>query len=145
MKKFFSHPFCHLLLVLLLGSLAYANSFQAPFTLDDLFSISQNPVIQDIRHYIPGGAGYEHNPRRFIGYLTFALNFHWGGLDVTGYHLFNLAVHLGTALLVYALVRLTFRTPQLAGSRLAPQAASAALLAALLFVAHPVQTQAVTY
>ena len=49
------------------------------------------------------------------------------------------------SLLVYALVTLTFRTPHLAASRITAQARMVALLAALLFVVHPVQTQAVTY
>lgn len=139
------HPAGHLLFILLLGILAYAHSFVAPFTLDDMYSITLNPVIQDLRNYLPGGVGYSHNPRRLIGYFTFAVNYRWGQDAVFGYHLVNLAIHLATALLLYTLARLTFRTPLLAGSRLAPQATAVALLAALLFVVHPVQTQAVTY
>lgn len=139
------HPAGHMFFILLLGILAYSNSFVAPFTLDDIYSISLNPVIQDLRNYLPGGSGYHHNPRRLIGYFTFAVNYRWGQDAVFGYHLVNLIIHLATALLLYALVRLTFRTPFLAGSRLAPQATTVALLAALFFVVHPVQTQAVTY
>lgn len=135
----------HLLLILLLGALAYANSFTAPFIFDDLTSIVRNPVVQDLANFGPGGSGYESMPRRWVGFLSFALNHHFGGLEVGGYHLVNLIIHLGNALLLYALVLLTFRTPQLAGGRLGDQAANIALLAALLFVAHPVQTGAVTY
>lgn len=145
LKKFLCHPFCHVLIILLFGTLAYANSFGGPFVLDDLKSIANNEIIRDLGNFLPGGSGHDFIPRRWIGYFSFALNYHFSGLDVTGYHLFNLAVHLGTALLVYTLVRLTFRTPKLAGSSLAPQAGMVALLTALLFVAHPVQTQAVTY
>ena len=145
LHKSISHPLIHSLVILLLGFLSYANTFDAPFVFDDQKSILSNPVIHNLGNYLPGGAGYEYNPRRFVGYFTFALNYHFGEFNVTGYHLFNLAVHLITALLVYALVRLTFRTPRMSGCHLAPQAGIAALLAALLFVAHPVQTQVVTY
>ncbi len=38
---------------------------------------------------------------RYIGYLTFALNYKLHGLDVTGYHIiFNIIVHNLNALLV---------------------------------------------
>jgi len=139
------HPISHLLLILLVGGLAYSNSFQVPFVLDDLDSIVRNPLVENPGGFLPGGPGYESIPRRWVVYLSFALNHHFGGLEVWGYHLVNLLIHLATALLLYALTLLTFRTPHLASSRLAPQAPIVALLAALLFIAHPVQTQAVTY
>lgn len=138
-------PAGHLLLVLLLGVLAYSNSFGVPFILDDFESITRNESIRDLGNFLPGGSGYDFHPRRWVGYFSFALNHHFGGLNVFGYHLVNLLIHLTAALLIYALTRLSFRTPVLAESRLAPQAGSLALLAALFFVVHPVQTQAVTY
>ena len=138
-------PLTHLALILLLGTLAYSNSFRVPFVLDDLESIVSNETIRSLGNFLPGGSGLDFHFRRWVAYFTFALNYRIGGLNVTGYHVANLAIHLGTAALVYVLGRLTFRTPFLAGSRLAPKAGIVALLAALLFVAHPVQTQAVTY
>jgi len=57
------------------------------------------------------------------------------GLGLIGFHLFNLACHAINTLLVYALFR---RWPGAAGN-------GAALVAALLFALHPVQTEAVTY
>jgi protein O-mannosyl-transferase len=87
--------------------------------------------------------------QRYVGNLTFALNYRFNGLNVTGYHLVNIAIHLSASLLVYRLVSLTFRTPFFSGYRSQPEAAArirfVALLAALLFVVHPLQTQAVTY
>jgi Flp pilus assembly protein TadD len=77
--------------------------------------------------------------------MSFALNYFVGGLDVTGYHVFNLAVHIVNSLLVYALVLLTFRTPRMKGTSIVSSSGLVALGAALLFVVHPVQTQAVTY
>jgi len=143
--RILSPPTGHLLLILALGVLAYSNSFGVPFVLDDLESITRNETIRDLGNFLPGGSGYDFHPRRWVGYLSFALNHHFGELHVFGYHLVNLLIHLTAALLVYALTRLSFRTPVLAASRLAPRADTLALLAALLFVVHPVQTQAVTY
>jgi tetratricopeptide (TPR) repeat protein len=84
-----------------------------------------------------------------MGHLTFAVNYRLGGLEVLGYHLFNVAVHLANALLVYLLVTLAFRAPALKdpdgdGRRGLP-APLVALFTALLFACHPLQTQAVTY
>jgi len=155
------------LLVLAAGILAYSNSFSVPFQFDDRWNIVENPLLHDLRSFAGTSKGYEYNPRRFAGYLTLALNYHFGGTDVTGYHVVNLAIHLTTSVLVYFLVLLTFRTPHFRGVRsrsevkdqggdIAPLLGSAftvddsrfsfvALFSALLFVAHPVQTQAVTY
>ena len=138
-------PLFAVFLILFLGILVYSNTFHVPFVFDDDGSIINNPDIRDISGFIAAALGFGVFPSRVVGYLTFALNYRFGGLDVTGYHVLNLAIHLANALLVYALVRLTFRTPHLAGSQLAPRAGTVALLCALLFVVHPVQTQAVTY
>ena len=137
-----------LLLILLIGLAAYGNSFQVPFVFDDIFALTDNPDIRSL-------ADFYAQPTRYVAYLTFALNYHFGGLDVVGYHVVNLVIHLLSALLVYLLLRLTFRTPYFQ-NRLEGQTTQSSifilqpssfipLFAALLFVAHPIQTQAVTY
>lgn len=144
-SRLYHTPLCHMLFILLVGSLAYVNSCGGPFVFDDLESIVRNETIRSVGNFVPGGSGFDFHSRRWVGYFSFALNYRLGGLAVGGYHLANLAIHLGTALLVYLLVRQIFRTPLMATAPVASRAAAAALMAALLFVAHPVQTQAVTY
>lgn len=148
----------HLLLVVMVGLVAYSNSFTVPFMFDDDTSIVNNPVIKDLGKFLSGD-GYVFNPRRFVGYLSIALNYHFGGLNVIGYHVVNLTIHIMNALLVYALTCLTLHTPFLvSGAQVQcmenPSVTSLRsssittlmpLFAALLFVAHPIQTQAVTY
>jgi tetratricopeptide (TPR) repeat protein len=73
-----------------------------------------------------------------------ALNYAFGGLEVTGYHAVNLAVHLATALLLFAVVRRTLQSPQLR-ARFGAVAALAAFAAGLIWVAHPLNTETVTY
>ncbi len=145
---FFRKPVVHILIIVVLGILIYSNTFNAPFVLDDNHSIVNSSSIKDVRHFIDLQSMYGN---RHIGFLTFALNYKMHGLDVTGYHIFNLVIHLLNALLVYRLVILTFRTPY-ASAYLQKDVLKISdlyrwipLFTALLFVSHPVQTQAVTY
>lgn len=143
-KDFFKSPYGQATLIFLVAVLPYLLTLHFPFMLDDTPSIVENPVIQDLGRFLSGD-GFRYNPRRFIGYLTLALNYHFGALDVVGYHLVNIAIHALTALLVYALVRFTFATPWLRDTSLAARGEFIALATALLFAAHPIQSQAVTY
>jgi len=130
----------HAVLIMVVGLVAYSNTFQVPFQFDDPRSITDVPFVRDLRLF-PN----VFTLHRSVGFFSFALNYRLHGADVLGYHVVNLAIHLLNALLVYALIVLTFRTPGLRGSFLLKHAKPMALLSALLFVSHPVQTQAVTY
>jgi len=129
--------------VAVLGLLSYANALGGAFVFDDVRQIRDNPLIRDLGNFLPGR--YAGLPNRYVAYLTFALNYRFGGLATAGYHLVNVVIHVANALLVYALVRLTFRTPRLQASALARSSRAIAAVAAALFVAHPLQTQAVAY
>lgn len=129
-------------LIVCLGTAVYSNVFFSSFHFDDGPSIAVNAYIRNI--------GDLHNiwvflPRRFLLYLSLAFNYRFNGLDVFGYHLFNLAVHLVSALLVLRLVLLTMSTPVMKGEKIARHADVIALFAGLIFVSHPIQTGAVTY
>ena len=134
-----------LAVIALAGLLAYANAFNGEFVFDDDTEIVTQPLIRDLDNFIGSLDAYRVYPNRVLVYFTFALNYAVGGLDPTGYHAVNILVHVGTALLVYALVLLSFQTPYLRRSALAPWGSTVALVAALIFVTHPIQTQAVTY
>src|SRR4029077_16431330 len=67
-----------------------------------------------------------------------------GGLNVRGYHVFNLAVHLLTALVLYGVVRRTLLGPVLR-SRYGKEASSLAFAVALIWVVHPLASESVTY
>ena len=118
--------------VLVIGLAAYANSFDVPFQWDGLTRIAENAFVRNIEYFLdPGGTAEQEHARvvirRYAGYLTFALNYRVHGTNVTGYHLVNLAIHLGNALLVYFLVLVSFRTPVLSGGRLPARSSLAAL------------------
>jgi tetratricopeptide (TPR) repeat protein len=82
---------------------------------------------------------------RYVGYLTFALNYRLHGLNVSGYHMANLIIHIVNALLIYFFVILSFETPFLSKSELRSYSRQIAVFVALLFACHPIQTEAVTY
>jgi tetratricopeptide (TPR) repeat protein len=161
--RWLANPLLHLALIVIIGIVAYCNTFHAPFQYDDFKGMLDKPYVQDLRYLsdlsLVQQFSMEHAFRvRFIGFLSFALNYAIHGDAVEGYHIVNLAIHLLNALLVYCLVRLTLRTPYfrnrspVTGHRPSPAEgllpaswSLVTLFAALLFVAHPVQTQAVTY
>ena len=143
-------PIICLLLIAVFGLSAYINTFDAPFQWDESYYILENPIVKDLEYFrSPSKAeGYKLYPavkNRYISYLTFALNYRLHGADARGYHALNITIHILNALMVYMLMVFTFRTPFLRESSLSKSATYIALCSALLFVSHPVQTEAVTY
>jgi len=117
--------------VLAAVALAYANALGAAFQFDDWNVIVADARVQSLAAWWEGMPGI-----RPLLKLTYALN-HGSGFGPAGFHAVNVVVHAGCALLVLALLR---RWPGDAGP-----VGTAALVAALLFALHPVQTEAVTY
>jgi len=130
-----------LLTILLIGYAVYSNSFECTFQFDDEYNILDNKVIRTLS---PGKI-WDYNRNRFLPNLSFAWNYSKGGFETMGYHQLNLAIHLINALLVYWLSILVFASPALEGVPLARYRKNIALFTALLFVAHPLATQSVTY
>jgi tetratricopeptide (TPR) repeat protein len=129
-----------LLLISAATALAYSNTLGASFHLDDFPRIVQNDGLHDL------GKLWPPHGNRYLGDLSFALNFRLGGLEPLGYHLVNLLVHLCNALLVAWLAAATLRTPALRDAAAGPLLRERLpLTAGLLFALHPIQTQAVTY
>ena len=106
-----------------------------------MFIIS-NTAIRNIQNLLNI---WEFLPCRFITFLSFALNYHFDQLNVFGYHIFNTAVHLSSAIFVWWLTLLTLSTPVMKKDKIAQHANLISLLAGLVFVSHPVQIEAVTY
>ena len=77
--------------------------------------------------------------------LTFAINYNIHKLDVWGYHLVNLIIHLTNAFLVWWLTWLTLSTPVMKNTEISRHKTMVAFLTGLLFVTHPLATQSVTY
>jgi tetratricopeptide (TPR) repeat protein len=138
--------------VVLAAWVVYARSFSGPFILDDEWSITTNPTIH---HF---GSALSPPPDKGTGgrpllNLTFALNYAQDGLNVWGYHAFNLFIHALAGLVLFGIVRRTLasldatRGSEISNLRfeIGADATPLALAIAMIWVVHPLQTEAVTY
>ncbi len=130
--------FLGLVSIFFLCVIIYSNILNAPFVFDDNSSIVYNPTIKSLKNAL---AAISDN--RYLGYLSFSVNYAVAGLNPFGYHVTNVLIHAANALLVYYLITLTFMTPALSGTRLS--SGFVAMATAFIFLAHPIQIQAVTY
>lgn len=126
---------------------AYHSTFNCPFIFDDEFSIEKNTSIRTLRpsstlFSLPGGG----NPvqGRPVLNLTFAVNYALGGLNVGGYHAFNLAFHILAALLLFGISRRTLQS-NVVSERIRRNSTGVAFATALIWAIHPLATSAVTY
>jgi hypothetical protein len=135
----------NLLSILLIAALAviiYSNSFYNSFHFDDTPSIVENYAIHrfDIQEI------FSTSSRPILG-LTFALNYYFGKLNVFGYHLVNLMLHVANGVMLYFILLWTVNPINRVNSvnSVNPTNIRLPLYASLIFVVHPIQTQAVTY
>jgi Tfp pilus assembly protein PilF len=153
-KRHIRTPYFHILLIAVIAFISYSNTFDVPFQFDDEPFIVANPLIKDFSFLVSSDRADIQNvsidiqryiKTRCIGYFTLWANYKLGGLDVKGYHIVNLTIHVINATLVYFFVVLTFMTPMMSSSSLSDSSRQVALISGLLFATHPVQTEAVTY
>ena len=76
--------------------------------------------------------------------VSFAINYAIGAFNVIGYHIWNIGVHLLCGLLIFAIVRRALRLPRLPAA-LGENATNVAFAVALLWVLHPLNSEAVDY
>jgi tetratricopeptide (TPR) repeat protein len=129
-----------LFVLALTGAIVYRNSFGVPFLFDDLTQIVFNPAIQTLEW----PWRFLENNRRPLLYTTLAFDFHQYGLKTFGYHIFNVRVHILAAMSLFLLILKTCRLPRI-NENVRRDAPLLALGAALIWLCHPLQTQAVTY
>lgn len=128
--------------LILLDVLIYSNTFYNPFYFDDVFYVNDNFAIRNIGNL---KAIWSSFPSRFVTFFTFALNYNFNALDVFSYHLFNLIIHLLSAVLVFWLATLILSTPAMQKNKILFVSRPVALFVSLIFLSHPLQTESVTY
>jgi protein O-mannosyl-transferase len=128
------------LLLIGIGLATYFNSFEGAFLLDDRIRIVNN---QQIRQFWPHLAAFIRGVRPILQ-VSVALNYAVGGLDPWGYHAFNLITHLVAGLLLFGIVRRMLESESLR-ARYGAASRWLALAVAAIWLAHPLQTESVTY
>ena len=195
MNKLFGKSSFALIVITLFTVIIYSNIYQSSFVFDDRPGIQEKLDIRSVGNYL--SVDRLLKPRDIVN-LTFALNYRFGKLNVFGYHLINVLIHIINGFLVYFLSLTVFKQLSPAftkpfgrlngpdsklkrstskerhqvsktgrkqkskkarslGGEAHPDSSQSSiinlqssipwmsLVAALIFVAHPIQTQAVTY
>ena len=161
-----------LLLALVLASAAgwaYSTSFRGVFVLDDQFGIVDNPNIRMLWPLTRAMSAPAELPvsGRPIASLTLALNYALAPADVRdvmapgapgappeiaerfrrnvwGYHFLNLTLHVLAGLALFGVVRRTLLSDRLR-PRFAADSTALAFVVSLVWLVHPLLTDAVTY
>ena len=121
--------------LVLAGAITYANSLSGPLILDDQMSIVENSDIRQVwsTSGLRSASGESPVIGRPLVTFSFAVNYAIGGLNVRGYHVASVAIHILCALVLFGLIR------RLHGS------IGFALACASLWMLHPLNTEAVDY
>ena len=126
--------------IVIIAIAVYANSLHNQFVYDDEFLIQENSLIKSstfkpelFTKNIGFGSGRKSNFYRPLQILSYKLDYYFWRLNPKGYHITNILLHILVALSVYFLLKLILRDGIIA------------FLTALIFVSHPVHTEAVTY
>lgn len=120
--------------------LTYVNILPNKLFFDDEELIYRNTYVADLKYFpqyftenMVAGAGKTSNMYRPVLLTSFAIDHLLWGNNPLGYHLTSIILHAANSILVYILLLLLF------GSHIT------AFPAALLFVLHPLQSEAVIY
>ncbi len=129
-------------LIIAVGLATYWNGLHAPFIWDDDPAIVSNQTIRSVLPLSESMSPPIETPAagRPVANLSFAISYALGNLDETGYHAWNLAVLVISALLLFGIVRLT-----IIGLGRRPAAETVALVSSLVWVAHPLLSETVEY
>ena len=129
-----------LLILVVLGFLVYANSFKNELFWDDDDGIVNNVYIKDFSYFpkyfsenLIAGSGQISNYWRPLVLISFAVDYKLSGLNPFGYHLSNTILHILAAWLSFLLLY------KISGKKFL------SLAVAVIFLVHPLQTEAVTY
>ena len=131
-------------LLLIAGAAIYSNSLSGPFIFDDSVSVVTNPSIRQWSTGVLFAGRETPTAGRPLVNVSMALNYAVGGLDAGGYHLWNIALHVLCALLLFACAQLTLRWPRVP-AWLRDQATPVAFAIALVWMVHPLNSEVVDY
>jgi len=147
------------IVLMLVGGAVYAAHFDNSFQFDDFHSIVQNPTIRSFESWrawftdltafsiLPENLNY-----RPLLLATYAASYRLSELEPWGFHLLNWLIHVTVSFLVYAIALRLFSYggghPFKLESNFGlypPNPAGMALVAALIYLVHPLTSEPVNY
>ena len=139
----------------------YGFTLNFPFQFDDYTYLVLNPVIKDFQSF---GSWSDFsqivNASRTMGldpdvsvnyalrpltYFTFHLNYLFDGLNPWSYRLVNVLIHAANTLLLFFLLARLLQKGRTFHANASPWQSFIPIVASLLFLVHPMQTETVTY
>ncbi len=130
---FWLRPGPVIVLLAALTLLVYLNSLRNEFVFDDIGLVVKNATIRDLRNIPRILWTHGHPAYRPLRTASYAADYFVFGLNPAGFRAVNIALHVLNGALVFFLFRALLSAPR------------PALLAAILFAVHPIQTEAVAY
>ena len=153
MRENIKFQYVAILLICFLSVGLYLNSLNNSFHFDDTPNIIENPYIRnlkDIPSFLKGMSSYV-GKFRILSMFSFAVNYHFHKLNVYGYHLVNLMLHILCGILVYFISRnlFAFELKRIESYTIdnnieGKKVNLLSLLTATIFIAHPIQVNSVT-
>lgn len=116
---------------------AYANAFHGTFQFDD-FGVLQDQRLTGYSVFLEH---FEQTIRPLLR-LSFVVDRSLFGENAAGYHMFNLLLHCGSGLLLFAILSHTLRRCSIPSAKIF---LGVPFWTALLFLLHPLETETVTY
>lgn len=148
-------------LLLALCASLYVWTADFPMAFDDHTYLKDNPFfrggntfdyLKDFNEFVKRPFKIGSDPdyavnavMRPVAYASFRLNYSLDAFNPHWYRLANVAIHAVNAILIYALVTVLLRRSRLAVSLQGSSVLFISATAALLFAAHPLATESVTY
>jgi len=134
------------LVLVVAGTVAYWGTLDVPFIFDDGNAIVDNPHVRSVLPLSRSMSAPDQSTvaGRPLAALSLAVNYAVSGLEPWSYHLTNIAIHIGVGLLLFGVARRTLdRLP--AGTGADRPGPWFALAVAVVWLVHPLGTEAVTY
>lgn len=132
-----------IIVLVIMGS--YANAIRTPFVFDDIGAVVNNETIRNLwsgHVFSPPENGGTTTGRPTVNF-SFAVNYAISGLDPWSYHVGDIIIHVGCALLLFGFLRRTFESPVMR-PRWGEAGQALAFWISLIWAVHPINSESVT-
>lgn len=136
----YTKSYIFLILCVILSAALYSSVFNNGLHFDDTFWNSHS-IILDSKY----SEVHTINLQRTVPFMSFAIQYDLHGTNFSWYYIFNVLIHGINAFFVFLLIKTIFRSPMIEDKRYGKYSWQLAIAAGLLFLTHPLMTQAVAY